>query len=261
MLDRGNEPKDEPKSKDDKQYEHFSQTAAELLIKSIKALTDESIKKVREQIVIDLAPLHIQQNQILNKQQEILDQLPAKLTQLETQLTKVQTSRQQIVYSLERIEKRMEQLIEAQMRLLETSAKENQLLTEEHYQNCIIQPMVRSIFPAFDFIQDFRDNHKEGEQHNDRSLDDLTEGIFIQLRQFLSVYEVQLIQCRPGAKFDPRQMRPVKTVSTHNKRLDNRVAKSLRAGFRWRQDNPLRFESVVLYKYQEPIPTKDKGKD
>jgi len=250
MFERQKEPADRTVASDDKEYEHLAQRAALLLTNSFKVLIDDSIKKVLDHIFIDFAPLRNQLNQILNKQQEILDQILAKLAQLETQSTKNQTSQQQIVYSLQHIEKQLDQLI-AESKLLENASRENHLLSQEHYQDHIVQPMVHSLFPIIDFINDAED--RSGEPATDRKIDtnELTGAIFTQLQQFLAVYQIEPIRHRPKAKFNPSLMRPVKTVTTENRQLDNRIAKSLRVGFWWRKERVLRFETVALYKFKD----------
>jgi molecular chaperone GrpE (heat shock protein) len=248
MFERQKEPEDMPVGRDDKEYEHLAQRAAVLLANSFKVLTDDSIKKVTDHIFIDFAPLRSQLNQILNKQQEILDQIPAKLAQLETLPAKVQTNQQQIIYSLERIEKQMDQLI-AGNKLLENASQENRLLSQEHYQDHIVQPMVRSLLPVFDFVEEARNGTSE---HSNGEVQEFAEGLSIQLQQFLAAYQIEPIQHQPGAKFDPREMRPVKTVSIHDKQLADRVARSLQAGFRCGRERLLRPESIALYKYREP---------
>lgn len=250
MFERQKEPEDMPVGRDDKEYEHLAQRAAVLLVNSFKVLFDDSIKKVTDHIFIDLAPLRSQLNQILNKQQEILDQMPAKLAQLETLPTKLQTSQQQIIYSLQHIEKQLDQQI-AESRLLENASQENRLLSQEHYQDHIVQPMVRSLFPIVDFINDAKDRSTDPATDKKMDADELIEAISIQLQQFLAVYQIEPIRHKPKAKFDHRLMRPVKTVTTDNRQLDNRIAKSLQAGFWWRKETILRFESVALYKFKD----------
>jgi len=248
MFERQKEPEDRTVVRDEKEYEHLAQRAAVLLANSFKVLTDGSIRKVTDQLVIDLAPLRSQLSQSLYKQQQILDPVPAKLTQVETQLTKVQTSQQQVIYSLEHIEKQLEQH-NAESKLLENASQENHLLSKEHYQEHVIQPMVRSLFPLFDFIEETRCSMAEHDDNGE--IQEFVEGVFIQLRQFLSAYEIEPIWHKPRAKFNPSLMKPVKTVATDNSQLDSRVAKSLQAGFWWRRERILRFETVTLYKFRE----------
>jgi hypothetical protein len=250
MFERQKESENGTVGEGDKEYEHLAQKAALLLVNSFKALLDDSIKKLTDHIFIDLAPLRSQLNQILNKQQEILDQMPADLAQLETLPTKVQTNQQQIIYSLERIEKQLVQL-NAESKLLENASQENRLLGQEHYQNDIVQPMVRSLFPIVDFINDAKDRSTNPDADKKIDADGLIDAIFTQLQQFLAVYQIEPIRHKPKAKFDPRMMRPVKTVPTDNRQLDNRIAKSLQAGFWWRKERILRFESVALYKFKD----------
>jgi len=152
---------------------------------------------------------------------------------------------------LERIEKQLDQLI-AGNKLLENASQENRILSEEHYQDHIVEPMVRSLFPVIDLINDAKNRNMDSGKDENTGANGLTEAIFIQLQQFLSAYQIEPIQHQPGAKFDPRQMRPLKTVSTQDKRLADRVARSLQAGFRCGRERLLRPESIALYKYCQP---------
>ncbi|MHC4538692.1 MAG: nucleotide exchange factor GrpE, partial [Planctomycetota bacterium] len=245
------EAQEKVKGHDGEEYEDSTQNAALSLANCVEALIGRMLEKAIERTNVELGLFRSELSHVLGKQQATLELTDEKLAPLSAQLAKLQTGQQQISYSLERVEERLEQL-NAESKLLENASRENRLLTEEHYENHVFQPMVRSLFPAFDLLDDAQNGIAERTEDSDKRTQQLIEGILIQLGQFLSAYGVERIEHKPGAKFDPAEMSPVKTVTTHDKRLDNRVGKSLRAGFRGPQQRLLRTESVALYRYREP---------
>jgi molecular chaperone GrpE (heat shock protein) len=239
------------KGHDGEEYEGSPQDASALLMNCVETLISKAVGRDVRQIHDGLKALHTQLLQAIVKLHAMSELLDDKLAPFRTQLTKIEAGQQQINYSLERIAERQEQLTE-ESKLLESASRRNQLLANEHYENHVIQPMVRSLIPTLDYVEDARDGIPGRGEDGDERIQELTEGVLIQLGQFLSAYGVEPIQHRAGAKFDPTEMKSVKTVTTHDKRLDKYVAKSLQAGFRGPQQRLLRPESVVLYKYCEP---------
>ena len=234
---------------DGEEYDASAQDIAQSMANYVEALIAKAVERAIGQTNVGICALHTQLSEVINQQQAILEQLDDKLAPLRTKTSKIEAGQQQIGYSLERISERIEQL-RAESQLLENASQEKQLLTHEYYENHIFLPMVRSLIPIFDFVEDARNGTPSSGNAEER-IQKITEGVSIQLVQFLSVHGVEPIQHKIGARFDPSEMRPVKTETTHDKRLDNRVAKSLRTGFRGQQQRLLRPESVALYKYRE----------
>ena len=251
MFNRRDKTRTEIESPNDREYEELAQRAAVLNTRSFELLVEKAIGQFLRPLTDELVFLKVHLSKLTAKQQDMIDQMGTRLMPISVQLTKIDTRLQQIIYSLERVEKQQDQL-NAQGKLLDNASRERQILSEEHYQDHIIQPMVRSLFAIFDFVNDVRNGSTGRSNNGEMCRKELADSVLIQLCQFLSAYEIELIQHKAGAKFDPRQMRPVKKISTDDKGLDNRVAKSLRTGFRGQQQQRLlRPESVVLYEYRE----------
>jgi len=179
----------------------------------------------------------------------IEQQVESAAADVSAELRCIKTAQLQLASSVCGIEKQLQSLI-MQNTLLENASKESGLLTEEHYQQCIVQPMVRSLFPAFDEVEEAKRRSFEAGPMNSTAVCDVFDAILIHLRQFLSTYQVESIRHSPDTKFDPKLMRPVKIIATGDKTLNGCIAASLRTGFRWREENLLRPESVAVYRYE-----------
>ena len=173
------------------------------------------------------------------------EEVSEQIVRLSNQISQVERKQQQSLHHFESIRQLLENTVSAN-NLLENAGKANQLLGQEHYNQHIIEPIVRSLFPVIDIIEDayksWKDNHCQAE---------LIEAIRIQLEQFLQNYGIEVIRHRPNTQFNRQLMKPVSRVSTTDKRLDGLVAGSLQIGFRWNQQRLLRPESVSIYKYVE----------
>jgi len=159
------------------------------------------------------------------------------------QMSQVETRQQQSLYQLEAIKKQLDALM-ANHKLLENAGRSNELLGQQHYQQHVLEPLLRSVFPVFDLIND-------SESHQDdpsSQLGEVLETVWTQLEQFLATYDVHIIRHAPGQNFDPKIMKPMKWVLTADQDLHRRVCRSLQIGFRWGQEQILRHESVSLYK-------------
>jgi len=119
-------------------------------------------------------------------------------------------------------------------------------LGKQYYQEHIIEPMLRSLFPVFDIIADSR------KHHGDCSCNamSLMDSIYSQLQQFLVNYDVEIFEHSAGDRFNPKSTKPIGWESTAEKHLENSIAQSLQAGFRLGQTRILRMETVSLFKYQ-----------
>ena len=170
------------------------------------------------------------------------------------QMGQIETKQQQSIYSLEAIKKQLEAFL-ANNKLLENAGSTNQLLGKQHYEDHIILPMVRSIFPVFDIIQDSRNSWNSNGGLADQQIMDFANAIWTQLQQFLLNYDVAIISHKPKATFEPQIMKPVRTEPTNNRDLDGLMAGSLQVGFRLGRRRLLRLETVSLYKYH-PSETK-----
>jgi molecular chaperone GrpE (heat shock protein) len=165
------------------------------------------------------------------------------------QMGQIETKQQQALYNLETIQKQFEVFL-ANNKLLENASLENQVLTRQHYEEHVILPMVRSIFPVFDIIHDAKLYWKGPGKPDAPQIMNLIDAIWIQLQQFLRNYDIEIVAHKPKAIFEPQLMRPVKARETDDKDLDGLVAKSLQVGFRQGRQRLLRLETISLYTYR-----------
>ena len=188
--------------------------------------------------------------QMIERERErAIQDLAQQAAPLFHELGQVQVKQQQALHELEAMHKQFEVLL-ATHKLLENASVENQILGDQHYEEHVILPMVRSLFPILDLVYDARVSWREADESvGDRFLA-FADAIWTQLRQFLLQYEVEIIGHPPHARFDARFMRPVKMHATSNQSLDGLVARCLQVGFRRGKDRLLRLETVSLYGYR-----------
>jgi molecular chaperone GrpE (heat shock protein) len=173
-----------------------------------------------------------------------------QIVRLSNQISQVERKQQQSLHHFESIRQLLENTVSTN-NLLEKAGEANQLLGQEHYNQHIIEPIVRSLFPVIDIIEDAYKSWKDNHCQTGQGQAELIEAIRIQLEQFLQNYGIEVILHQPNTQFNRQLMKPVSRSSTTDKRLDGLVAKSLQIGFRWNQQRLLRPESVSIYKYVE----------
>lgn len=167
-----------------------------------------------------------------------------KLTSVMTQLTKTEAQQNQSNVRLSLIEKSLNNL-SSHSKLLENASQANMVLSDQHYEHCIIEPMVRSLFAVIDLIEDVRKTRPEGDQA------EVLDAIKAMLLQFLENYGIEIVRHKPSSPFDPQVMKPVSKIPTSNKKLDGYMAESLLVGFRLNHQRMLRPENVSLYEFEE----------
>lgn len=173
-----------------------------------------------------------------------LQNMPEQIIQLAHQMHQIETKQQQSLYDFESVRKQLGNLASVN-KLLENASETNHLLGKQHYDEHVIQPMLRSLFPVFDLIEDARRHRSISQQAAD-----FANAVWSQLEQFLKTYDVDVIRHYPNDRFDPQVMKPITWVPVENKRLDGRVAESLQIGFRFTKGRILRLETVALFGHQ-----------
>lgn len=199
----------------------------------------------------------------------VADQVATQVWQQSECHTKLLQSKIQTLVAAVEEMRRMQRAVDlkieglvAQNRLLERASREHAQLSEEHYRQHVIEPMARMLLPAIDVIdRTVRQNHEEAGQAGDFPWS-LFEQVQVYLAQFLSFYDIKAVRHAPGSSFDPKVMNPAGFVACHEKGRDGHVAKSLQPGLRRGIDSVLRFETVILYRYETSSPdlsTQGKG--
>lgn len=173
-----------------------------------------------------------------------IQSMPEQVVQLSNQLNQVKTGQQQSLYDLKSVKQQLDNMVSTN-KLLENASQTNQLLGKEHYDEHVIQPIVRSLFPVLDIIADAQKHWSSSEQ-----IIELLNVIWSQMEQFLFIYDVDIIKHSTNDKFNPQIMKPVTRTPTNDKRLDDCVSESLQVGFQFGKTRMLRLEAVSLYEYQ-----------
>lgn len=188
-------------------------------------------------------------SQIIEREHDrAIQDLAKQATPLFHELGQVQVKQQQALHELEAMHRQFENLLTTH-KLLENASVENQILGDQHYEEHVIQPMVRSLFPILDLVHDAKVSWRGADESTGDQFMAFADAIWTQLRQFLLQYEVEIIGHQPHARFDARLMKPIKVHATSNKSLDGLIARCLQVGFRRGEDRLLRLETVSLYKH------------
>ena len=173
------------------------------------------------------------------------EEISEQIVRLSNQVSQVERKQQQSLNDFTLAKQQLNNLTSTNT-LLENAGKANQLLGQEHYKQHIIDPMVRSLFPVFDLIADFRKHH--GDLNSQVML--AMDSIKSQLQQFLATYDIEIIEHATGDNYDTKIMASIKWEVTADKHLEKTVARSLQIGFRQGHSRVLRMETVSLFEYQ-----------
>lgn len=173
-----------------------------------------------------------------------LKDMPGQIVQLSNQLSQVETKQQQSLYDIESVKQQTEKLA-SMNNLLENASETNHLLGKEHYDEHVIQPIVRSLFPVLDLIEDARKHWSGSEQ-----IIELFNVLWGQMEQFLAIYDVHAVKHAANDEYDPQIMKAISWTPVDDKRLDGCVAESLQTGFQFGEVRMLRLETVSLFKHQ-----------
>ena len=178
-----------------------------------------------------------------------LQNMPEQIIQMLGQMQQVETKQQQTLFQLESVKQQLDGMVSAS-KLLENASKTNHLLGKQHYDEHITQPILRSLLPVLDLIEDARKSRENQDEDISRRSKDLFDAVWSQLEQFLANYDLHILRHNTNDRFDPQSMKPVTWTPTEDARLNGHVAKSLQIGFRLGEGRMLRLETVSLFKHQ-----------
>jgi molecular chaperone GrpE (heat shock protein) len=173
-----------------------------------------------------------------------MQDLPEQILHMSHRTHQIETNQQKFLNHFESVRQYLEKLA-ATGKLLENAGKVNDTLSIQHYQECIIEPMVRSLFVVNDLIEDVQRSSEATEVQNE-----ILNAVKTQLLQFLANYGIEIVCHDQGSPFDPQFMKPLSKVSTQDRKLEGCIAQSLQSGFMWNKQRLLRPESVSLYKFE-----------
>jgi molecular chaperone GrpE (heat shock protein) len=187
-------------------------------------------------------------------------EVASQTASLQSSLEKLVTALEETQKSQRMLDSRVQELV-ARSQLLERASQERAVLSEEHHQHHVIEPMIRLLFPVIDVLDKAKGVKGKDNVLVDRAQWAVVEQIQIYMNQFLSAHSVTVVRSQSGAPLNPKVMKPVQFVACQNIGQNSRVAKSLQAGFVQGTGRVLRFESVALYRYEhltEDLPSKGK---
>ena len=119
------------------------------------------------------------------------------------------------------------------------ASRQCELLSEEHYQQHVIEPLARGLIAALDILRDANDSSPS------ESAYPLVEGLRAQLESLLGQFGIEPIDVRIGAPFDPRLMKPLARVPALDASEQNTIREVRQVGF-CRGDRVIRPASVVI---------------
>ena len=126
-----------------------------------------------------------------------------------------------------------------QSQCLQQASDRLSLLSEQHYQQHVIEPLARRVFPLLDMYEEALSNDKQS---------DLLDAFAADLYELLAGFGVEPILMSVGDAFNPSTMQPMQTVFTQQRKSDKTVASVVRQGFCC-QSRILRTAKVALYRF------------
>ncbi len=133
------------------------------------------------------------------------------------------------------------QILAAKSKALEHASGELGRLGENFYERHVLEPMVRSIFPLFDLLEEANTGEEGGA---------LATALGSETVEFLAQYGIEPYRHKEGDAFDGQTMQPIKIVEAEEKEQDYKIKQSCKSGFKW-GERVLRAEPVILYRFKE----------
>ena len=177
---------------------------------------------------------------------ERLDDLERKLNSLERLVIEQISETEGLSPKIDGIEAGLKALCDRND-LLEHASQHQAQLTDQHYRDHVVGPVVRQIIPLVDMTEEALPA-SESEDGPD-SASPLIRGIRDDLQEALARLGVEQFRSPPGSSFDPKCMQPVRFEQTANQSQDRTVAEVVRAGYLMDQ-KVLRPASVAIYQFK-----------
>ena len=165
-------------------------------------------------------------------------------------LKEAQSLQGRSIQSLERFTLKQTEAVEAlygKQDCLEQTSRQQTLLSEQHYQEHVIEPLARRVFPLVDILSEAVSGSSGKLVSTARS--DLFEALTANMFELLADYGVEPIKVAAGSPFDAKIMKPVRFVPTYRSEDDKTVESMVRLGFR-RDELILRPAAVSIYRFE-----------
>lgn len=214
-----------------------SSLPAENLVKEIHSNLwgiDRKVKdlaNVQEQCFQALSDRDASQWQLIQEVRNLQEKMAGELQVVKEQLAKqVQTT----------------EILTAQSNSLESASREMAKLNDRCWDERIIQPMAKNLFPMFDLLADALMNTEEHPGTEGQRSSEYIRALQTVLVEFLALYNVEPFQHQRHSRFDPKLMAPIQTLRAPVNAQRGIIQKSERPGFRL-NGRILRHEQVVVY--------------
>jgi molecular chaperone GrpE (heat shock protein) len=151
---------------------------------------------------------------------------------------------ERLTHGLEALDARLEESQRLQARQAEFADRlheENRTLREGELRNAQL-PLVRELLRLHDDISRLLD---VATPEATPDLEIVRDGLL----DALSHHGIEAIDPAPGTVFDPRQHSAAGTVATEDPARDRTVAETVRSGFRWADEKPIRAVEVRVHKH------------
>ena len=179
--------------------------------------------------------------QTLEQIQESLDEQNKRIVQLEKAQIRQGQTLQESEGSIQKLTQGIEAFYQRQQ-CVEQASERLSLLSQQHYDRHVIEPLTRRVFPLMDMLSEASQNSEE--QHSD-----ILEAVQADLHELLAGYGVEPISVSAGGAFDAKTMQPVQLIPTHRKTEDKAIQSMIRPGFRC-DKRILRPAMVVMYRFE-----------
>jgi molecular chaperone GrpE (heat shock protein) len=174
-------------------------------------------------------------------------QLRALVRQQGLQQHQAEEIRQQVsqcVQSVQDVARCVEQLYQRQ-ECLENAGRQQAMLTEQHYENHVIEPLARQLFPIVDLTERALSVGAGGQC----SCHDVLEATRSQTLELLAYYSIAPFLATLGCPLDAKIMYPAEMRPTADPSADRTIAANIRCGFR-RGQRILRPLHVAIYRLE-----------
>ncbi len=185
---------------------------------------------------------------------QVLEQIQQSQSEQREQIAKleeIQSLQGRSLQSLERLFVKQTEAVEAlygKQDCLEQTSRQQTLLSEQHYQQHVIEPLVRRVFPLIDMLLETASG-SNGEPFPNAQTD-LLEALRAELYELLAGYGIEPIRVTAGSQFEAKVMKPVRFVPTPRAKKDKKIESVVRPGFR-RGERILRPVMVAVYRFKD----------
>ena len=165
-----------------------------------------------------------------------------------SRIEKAQCLQENGIRELEALHRKQSQALDAfyqGQNCMEEASRQQTLLSEQHYDRHIIEPLARRIFPLIDLLSENISRCPGGS-----SSSDTFEAVKAELIDLLANYGVEPVEVVSGSAFDAKIMQPVSFTDTDKLKKNMTIKAVVRLGFR-RDERIVRPVMVDVYRFEK----------